>query len=238
MMLSLVICDDSPAVVERLRQMVGVAMAHTMPYQIDTFFSSRDLAQAVEQGLRPDIALLDIKIDEKDGIQLAMELFPLGSHTQVIFITGHIEYCTAVYETEHIYFLLKPVRPANLQKALGKAIEHLTALPPVKQLTLRSRATVQQIPISAIRYLESNARKVLISCGDTCYEHYTTIAALMNDLPETFSHCHKSFCVNMDHVLRMETDRFILLDGKTIPISQAKRAETRKRFLEFLNRSL
>lgn len=233
-MLSLIICDDSPEVVESLQQMVGANISHHTTYRIDTFFSSEKLVKAVKKGLQPDIVLLDIKIGEESGIQLAKELFPCGSHTQVIFITGYMEYCTAVYETEHIYFLLKPVNPQELQQALLKAVEHLNP-GPEKQLTLRSRSAIQRIPFSAIRYIESKARKVIIHYGDTSYEHYSTLTSLLNQLPGNFIHCHKSFCINMDYVARMEVNRFILSSGKPIPISQAKRAKTRDLFLSYLN---
>lgn len=236
-MLSLVICDDSPEVLETLRQMVSANLPHPAPYRIDTFSSSEKLTKAVRKGLQPDIALIDIKFGQENGIHLAKQLFPLGSRTQVIFVTGYIEYCTAVYETEHIYFLVKPVNGQELQQALRKALERLNS-GPEKLLTLRSRTMIQRIPLSAIRYIESRARKVIIYYGSTSYEHYSTLTDLLNQLPENFIHCHKSFCVNMEHIVRMEPDRFILSDEKTIPISQTKRTETRTRFLEFLNRGL
>ena len=47
------------------------------------------------------------------------DLFPTGSKTQVIYATGYIEYCTPVYETQHVYFLVKPVRQSTLDDALN-----------------------------------------------------------------------------------------------------------------------
>lgn len=38
-------------------------------------------------------------------------------------MTGYVEYATPVYETPHVYFLLKPVQAEQLYAALGKALE-------------------------------------------------------------------------------------------------------------------
>ena len=47
---------------------------------------------------RIDIFLVDIDLGEGNpsGIDLVRRYFPAGSPTQVIYISGHIEYCTPV----------------------------------------------------------------------------------------------------------------------------------------------
>ena len=50
-----------------------------------------------------------------------------GSGTQVIYITGYpLQFCTMVYQTEHIYFLTKPLRQQELFDALDKAMAKLS----------------------------------------------------------------------------------------------------------------
>lgn len=40
------------------------------------------------------------------GIHFVQKYFPAATGTQVIFITGYVEYCTKVYEANHLYFLV------------------------------------------------------------------------------------------------------------------------------------
>ena len=56
---------------------------------------------------RIDIFITDIDLGEGNpsGIELVRRYFPAGSPTKVIYISGHVEFCTSVYQTEHTYFL-------------------------------------------------------------------------------------------------------------------------------------
>ncbi|MEF2736088.1 MAG: hypothetical protein U0N15_02535 [Bifidobacterium choerinum] len=43
-------------------------------------------------------------------------------------MTGHVEYCSAVYDTRHIGFLVKPVRRQELSDAFHRALGRLRDL--------------------------------------------------------------------------------------------------------------
>lgn len=83
--------------------------------------SRSELEYFVSEGHAVDILITDINLgtDAADGISTVRDLFPAGSKTQVIYATGYIEYCTPVYETQHVYFLVKPVRQSALDDALN-----------------------------------------------------------------------------------------------------------------------
>lgn len=72
--------------------------------------SRAELESFVSEGRAIDILITDINLgtDAADGISMVRDLFPAGSKTQVIYATGYIEYCTPVYETQHVYFLVNP----------------------------------------------------------------------------------------------------------------------------------
>ena len=91
--------------------------------------SRAELEFFVSEGHSIDILITDIDLgtDAADGIDMVRDLFPVGSKTQVIYVTGYIEYCTPVYETQHVYFLVKPIRQSTFDDALKKALENLAA---------------------------------------------------------------------------------------------------------------
>lgn len=236
-MLNILICDDDVLLVQHLRGLVHDALS-SRPHRIDTFSTAAGLRQAVRQGMQADLAILDIRLEgENNGIQLAKELFPEGSRTQVIFLTAYLEFCSAVYETDHIYFLLKPVDPVLLERALEKAIARREERRG-HSLVMDTRGGVYRIPFAEIRYLESRGRKVVIFGSAQPVEQYGSLTALMSQMPPHFLQCHKSFCVNMDCVREMRANFFLLDRGENIPISQSKKADTRARFLDYLNHYL
>lgn len=81
---------------------------------------------------RIDIFITDIDLGEGNpsGIELVRRYFPAGSPTKVIYISGHVEFCTSVYQTEHTYFLLKPINQSDFDAALDKAAVQPAGQPP------------------------------------------------------------------------------------------------------------
>lgn len=233
-MLRIVICDDNAEIISCLQTWICARFSQES-VKIFSFASAKDLTDAVGQGLQADIAILDILLGEDNGILLAKQLFPSAAHTQVIFITGYVEYCSAVYETEHIYFLLKPLKEQAFHKAMDKA---LRAWQDTRkgELLVQTKRSIQRIPFPSIRYLESMGRKVRLYCQDEVVECYATLSVLANDLPGHFVSCHKSFLVNLDYVKKMEANQFVLTGNEEIPISQAKRGHAKRCFLDYVSR--
>ena len=233
-MLNILICDDDVLLVQHLRGLVHDALS-SRPHRIDTFSTAASLRQAVRQGMQADLAILDIRLEgENNGIQLAKELFPEGSRTQVIFLTAYLEFCSAVYETDHIYFLLKPIQEAGFRRAMEKAVQALESAQK-RTLLVKTKTVVRRVPFSSIRYLESQGRKVILHCLEGPVECYATLSALEEQLPQSFVSCHKSFLVNLDFVERMEARQFLLGEDLSVPISQARKSQARRRFLEYFS---
>lgn len=182
-----------------------------------------------------DILLMDIcfEASEMTGIDAVQRYFPAGCGTQVIYLTGHVEYCTSVYQTEHVYFLTKPLVQAELDEALDKAFANLETARR-HPLVVRVRNRVVSLNPQKISYIESDRRKVRISVGSEVVETYGSLSDLLQCLPASFVHCHKSFLVNMAFVAELGTDDIRLFSGEHIPVSQRRRKATHKAFLAYV----
>ena len=66
----------------------------------------------------PDLLILDIEMPGLSGLQLAKSLTSLPL---IIFITSHAHYAADAFEIDAIDYLVKPVLPERLTKAIEKA---------------------------------------------------------------------------------------------------------------------
>jgi two-component system, LytTR family, response regulator len=86
--------------------------------------SSGDDAIELIERLRPDLALLDLQMPERDGLSvvraLSKQVLPL-----VAFVTAHDEYAVQAFELSAVDYLLKPVEPGRLRRTLTRAQERL-----------------------------------------------------------------------------------------------------------------
>ena len=74
---------------------------------------------------RPDVLLLDIAMPGLDGIGVARALAERTASPAVMFITAFDQFAVAAFEVEAVDYLMKPVEPARLQRALDRGRDYL-----------------------------------------------------------------------------------------------------------------
>lgn len=188
------------------------------------------------QAAPADILLTDIDLGqgEDTGIQLVREMLSDGSGTQVIYITGYpLQFCTMVYQTEHIYFLTKPLRQQELFDALDKAMAKLSERVS-RAIAVRSNGRIISLSTAHIHYVESDRRLARLHTAHGTVETYMPLSQILPQLGMAFVQCHKSFLVNMAQVAQMDSDWMHLKNGSRTPVSQAYRKRTREAYMDYL----
>ena len=130
--MKLAICEDNP---------VHYNMIHTLlkkylkdSFEVTHFTSGDEFFRVVEaEGCPYSIVLTDIDLgsDDLNGISLADKINHLSPDAQIIFISQYLQYATAVYETEHAYFIHKQQLEEYLPLALKAACRRLEKFPEI-----------------------------------------------------------------------------------------------------------
>ena len=119
--LKLLIADDEPLAAERLQlllaQCEGVDLVGTA--------SDGEGAVRMAEALTPDLLLLDIEMPGLDGIDVARSLAERRPSPAIVFITAFDQFAVAAFEVEAVDYLMKPVTPDRLNRALQRARDHL-----------------------------------------------------------------------------------------------------------------
>ena len=233
-MIRTVILEDRPAHRDQLLEQMS-AWPRADGLELRCAATAEELEELL-RGEPVDLLLSDIDLGQgkSTGIQLVQQLIPEESGTQVIYITGYpLQFCTTVYQTEHIYFLTKPLRQQELFNALDRAMEKL-----VKRIhrtvAIRAGGQILSLPTAQIHYVESDRRLARLFTEQGIVETYLSLSQLLPQLGPAFVQCHKSFLVNMAQVSRLEPEWMHLKNGSRAPISQAYRKKTRDAYLDFL----
>lgn len=109
-MIHIAICDDS----KQERQILAALFKryqelHATPLQIHIFQNGFSLLDAIDQGKRFDITILDILMPGENGIEIARNIRASGTDTEIIFLTSSPEYAVDSYEVKAQNYLLKPI---------------------------------------------------------------------------------------------------------------------------------
>lgn len=232
-MLQVAVCDDEALFLDRTVRLLHDSFGE-MPHEIQTFQTADAVLTALGAAdYRPDIAVLDIRMADVDGIALAKRINRSVPACRIIFLSSYTGYLMDAYEAEHVYYVLKPDMAARLPVALRKA---LTALASDKALTVRRGAFIQRIELDRVLCLERVLHRMVVHMTDGDLETSQDPQELLESeqVEDRFIHCHKSYWVNAQMITGMERDNFRLNGGMLIPISRSHRNEARAAFFRLL----
>ncbi|MFP5329138.1 MAG: LytR/AlgR family response regulator transcription factor [Alphaproteobacteria bacterium] len=119
--LRVLVADDEPLAAERLQLLLARAEGATLVGTASDGDSAINMAEA----LRPDLVLLDIAMPGLDGIDVARALASQNPTPAVVFVTAFDQFAVAAFEVAAVDYLMKPVDPSRLQRALDRARDFL-----------------------------------------------------------------------------------------------------------------
>jgi two-component system, LytTR family, response regulator len=129
--------DDEPLALKRLSRLlaatgrVEVAGSETDPETALVFLSNQQV----------DLLFLDIQMPGMNGFEL---LSKLSSQPPVVFTTAYDQYALKAFEVNSIDYLLKPIEPEQLDRAIAK-IGRLRQSVPQPDLQAQFQAMAQQL---------------------------------------------------------------------------------------------
>jgi two-component system response regulator AlgR len=161
--LKLVIADDEPMALERLRLLLAEEPG------VEVVAEAADGQQVLDAcaAHRPDAVLLDIAMPGQDGLQAARRLAGSDPPVAVVFCTAYDAHALSAFDAAAIDYLVKPVRPERLAAALARVRTFLAGRLAAgarrrTHLSARLRGTVRLIPLEEVRYLQAEEKYVVV----------------------------------------------------------------------------
>jgi two-component system, LytTR family, response regulator AlgR len=201
--LKILVVDDELPARRRLRELVADL---TDRLALEVVGEAANGRQAIElAGMQqPDVVLLDIRMPEIDGIEVARHLQKLPHAPAIIFTTAYDAYAIKAFEVHAIDYLLKPIRAARLEEALTRA----RAASPLADETLRSlhpeartnlcaqeRGRIHLIPVADILYLKAELKYVTARTAAREYLLEESLTRLEQELAERYVRIHRNCLV-------------------------------------------
>ncbi|HEX3914065.1 MAG TPA: LytTR family DNA-binding domain-containing protein [Steroidobacteraceae bacterium] len=117
---SYIIAEDEPLLARALAQQLN---EHWPAARCSGLAANGIEALKLAEEFSPDVAFLDVRMPQLDGLEAAQQLCLKDNPPLIVFVTAYDAYALDAFETAAIDYLLKPVEAARL----GKCIERLCA---------------------------------------------------------------------------------------------------------------
>ena len=167
--------------------------------------------------LKPDLALLDIRMPRQSGLALARAL--TETPVEVIFVTAFDHFASQAFEVDAVDYLLKPVEPQRLAVAIDRArrrrnsgrgavVEagdeapgNVSPSPSNEGFWVPSRDGLVRVALGSIDWIEAARDYVLLHTATRSHMLRSTMDAIQKQMdPDVMARVSRSAFVRRDAV--------------------------------------
>jgi two-component system response regulator AlgR len=206
------IVDDEPPARSRLRDLLNDCSAQLALEIVGEAGNGREALDKLAD-IAADVVLLDIRMPQMDGIELAQHLNKLPRPPVVIFTTAYDAYAIKAFDLRVIDYLLKPIRLGRLFEALNRAREAVPVqtellrelLPePRRNLSIHERGKIHLIPIEQVLYLRAELKYITVRTAEREYLIEESLNALEKEFITRFVRIHRNCLIAKEAIAGFE----------------------------------
>jgi len=236
---AMIVDDEPPA-----RQWLGALLRQDPEVEIvEECGDGYEALDAIER-LSPDLVLLDVEMPGVGGFELVQMLGPHPSPA-FIFVTAFDQYAVRAFDVKAADYLLKPVDPERLRRAVRRAISQIDRAAPKAAITaaapalngrrwpewllVKSDGRSRFVRVRDIDWIESQKNDVVLHVGPTEHMYHLSTSGIEARLdPARFLRIHRSTIVNIERIKDLyplfNGDYGVTLkDGTTLTMSSTYR---------------
>ncbi len=214
--LKTLIVGDEPLAVERMQ----ILCARLPGVQLVGTASDGESALRLIEALSPDLVFLDIAMPGLTGLDVANALEGRTAQPAIVFVTAFDRFAVAAFDAAAIDYLLKPVAPERLEKAVLRVVERQRVADErplsgqgqpsqeyAQEFWVSNRGELSRVAVADIDRIEAERDYMRLHAGNRSWLIHETIGALEARLdPALFIRLHRSTIVRRDRITRLAHD--------------------------------
>ena len=219
MELRFAVVEDRLPDAQRLESLLRLAFGGGQPLVCD-HYESGDAFLAAFPSKNYQVVFLDICMEGTNGIETARILRRADPDLLLVFVTSSPEYVWDAFPVHPFDYLLKPYREEKIFQLADELRRVLFRAEP--ELEVRIARQQVHLPLRKIQYAMAQNHYVRIVSDDGECRAVSTFSQVEQLLraQENFIVCNRGVILNMDKVLRLDSDCFEMLDGTCLPVRQ------------------
>lgn len=232
MELRFAVVEDRLPDAQRLESLLRLAFGGGQPLVCD-HYESGDAFLAAFPSKEYQVIFLDICMEGTNGIETARILRRADPDLLLVFVTSSPEYVWDAFPVHPFDYLLKPYREEKLFQLADELRRVLFRAEP--ELEVRIARQQVHLPLRKIQYSMAQNHYVRIVSDDGECRAVSTFSQVEQLLraQENFIVCNRGVILNMDKVLRLDSDCFEMLDGTCLPVRQKDKNSLFAQFTQY-----
>ena len=239
-MLQIAICDDQEKERAETHRLISryLAAYPDLEATVSLFENGSSLLTAMEDRQSFDIYILDIIMPDLDGIALGKAIRKRGSTGQIIYLTSSKDYAVESYDTDALYYMVKPVTQTQVNRIMDKAVGRLS--PGSQRSFLVNTANgICRILFDQLLYVEQSKRTMHFYLIDgSIIQSYAlrepfsvAVQPLLAD--PRFLLCGSSFVVNLHRITKIGKEETTFSNGCAIALPRSLQRAVKQEWTEY-----
>lgn len=236
MTVQIALCDDESAELDKLEYMLASWDRRHVECDlvIERFLDADEmLCRILEEGYAPDLLLLDIYLQGRQGMEAAREIRRRGRRFGIVFITSSKEHALEAFGVDAVQYLLKPVLRYELFSVLDRFIEDMKAK---KKYILLKDHGIKRVELHDIVYCEAQkkSQRICLIDGTELLQNMT-----LSKVYEMLSVCREfvkvgiSYVINLEHIVSLNAREAQMDNGKTIYLPRGAYRSLREQYFDY-----
>ena len=201
--MKVLIVDDELPARRRLQELLA-DLAEKIGLEVVAEAANGREALALASAHAPDVVLLDIRMPEIEGIEVARHLQKLPRPPAIVFTTAYDAYAINAFELHAVDYLLKPIRAARLEDAMARARSavpvredtwHSLQPEPRANLCAQERGRIHLVPVPEILYLKAELKYVTARTAEREFLLEESLTKLEQEFAGRFVRIHRNCLV-------------------------------------------
>ena len=225
------ICEDEKSYALEIKEQIELfSKENCIDFDISVFTCAEDM---LKSGGKFDIAVLDVEMDGKNGIELGETLRKINPHIALMYVTAYNKYLDDALNLSAVRFFEKPLDKGRFYRGLSDAVKRIDNS--TVSFYLKDGKTTERVNACDIIYIEIENRKSKVVTQEKEYHSAAPIGFWRDKLKSSvFASPHKSFIVNLNYVTSYERNSIILNNKYHIAVSRNRQTEFYKTFMRFM----
>lgn len=235
-MIQIAICDDNPYDLNQLKTLVSTI--EPMNYTIHAFLDPNDCLQTIKNGMLYDCFILDMLMENENGISIAKQLRKTHQSQPILFVTATQDFAIQGYEVNAFRYYMKPLDETQFLTDFSNVLHQIDSKKHLF-ITISNSDGLTKIKLSDIYYIESDLRTLLIHTKNDHYSLTGKISELEESLKNyDFVRVHKSFLVNLQYVKNIFKDIITLDNQETVLLSKHRSKSTHEKLMNYIKENI
>ena len=224
-MLKIIILEDEKPQLDQLARYLERYRAEhpEFAFLLETY--DRGIALLDSYQRDADLILLDIRMPDMLGIEVAQRIRQVDGSVMIVFVTSLTQYALDGYSVQAFDYILKPIHYASFSAKLNRMLRMLSHRDSRFMLDLRTKDSAWKVPADSVIYIEVSAHDLLFHTSDEIIKIWGTLSKYEKLLRGVhFARPSTRCLVNLKYVRQIKKDE-VLLGDRSIPLSRSKRTE-------------